>query len=54
MVQLNSCCQVVKMVSAGEDGLMGGGGGGGGGGLTYNCIVQYFTHFPMMYSKLGH
>ena len=32
MVQLNSCCQVVKMVSAGEDGLM-----GGGGFLTYNC-----------------
>ena len=30
MVQLNSCCQVVKMV---YDGLM----GGGGGFLTYNC-----------------
>jgi hypothetical protein len=37
MVQLNSCCQVVKMVSAGEDGLMG--GGGGGFNLQLYCAV---------------
>jgi hypothetical protein len=36
MVQLNSCCQVVKMVSAGEDGLM-------GGRVIFNQLVHIYS-----------